>query len=149
METPGNKSLDIAGILELLPHRYPFIMVDRVLDYEENKYITGIKNVTINEPFFTGHFPGTPVMPGVLIIEGMAQIGAILAYKSMSEAIKNKLVYFAGIDKVRFRRIVCPGDQILFKVECLRMKAKLSKMIGKAYVDDQLAAEAELLATFS
>lgn len=148
-DTIGSKSLDIKEILELLPHRYPFVMVDRILDYEESKYITGIKNVTINEPFFAGHFPGEPVMPGVMILEGMAQMGALLAYKSMAETISDKLVYFAGIDKVRFRKMVRPGDQIVFRIECIRMKAKLSKMTGKAYVDDQIAAEAELLATFS
>jgi 3-hydroxyacyl-[acyl-carrier-protein] dehydratase len=144
----GNKSLDIKDILDILPHRYPFVMVDRILDYEESKYITGIKNVTINEPFFAGHFPGEPVMPGVMILEGMAQIGALLAYKTMADKIADKLVYFAGIDKVRFRKMVRPGDQIVFRIECIRMKAKLSKMTGKAYVDDQLAAEAELMATF-
>ncbi len=148
MNVPGNNSLDIKGILEILPHRYPFVMVDRILDYEEKKYITGIKNVTINEPYFIGHFPGEPVMPGVMILEGMAQIGALLAYKSMPETINEKLVYFAGIDKVRFRKMVRPGDQVFFRVECIKMKSKLSKMTGKAYVDDQLAAEAELMATF-
>ena len=144
----GNKSLNIKDILDILPHRYPFVMVDRILDYEESKYITGIKNVTINKPFFAGHFPGEPVMPGVMILEGMAQIGALLAYKTMADKIADKLVYFAGIDKVRFRKMVRPGDQIFFRIECIRMKAKLSKMTGKAYVDDQLAAEAELMATF-
>lgn len=149
METPVKKSLDIKEILEILPHRYPFVMVDRIIDYEEGKFITGIKNVTINEPFFTGHFPGEPVMPGVLILEGMAQIGALLAYKSMPEAGKNKLVYFAGVDKVRFRKMVHPGDQIFFKLEVIRMKPKLSKMSAKAYVDDQVAAQAELMAAFA
>ena len=148
MDETRSKSLDIKEILDILPHRYPFVMVDRILDYEESKYITGIKNVTINEPFFAGHFPGEPVMPGVMILEGMAQIGALLAYKSMADAIGDKLVYFAGIDKVRFRKMVHPGDQIVFRIECIRMKPKLSKMTGKAYVDDQLAAEAELMATF-
>ena len=143
-----SKSLGIKEILEILPHRYPFVMVDRILDYEKSKYITGIKNVTINEPFFAGHFPGEPIMPGVLILEGMAQMGALLAYKSLADIIADKLVYFAGIDKVRFRKMVRPGDQIVFKIECIRMKPKLSKMAGKAYVDDQLAAEAELMATF-
>jgi len=146
---PGSKSLDIKEILKILPHRYPFVMVDRILDYEESKYITGIKNVTINEPFFAGHFPGEPVMPGVMILEGMAQMGALLAYKSMADIIADKLVYFAGIDKVRFRKMVRPGDQIVFRIECIRMKPKLSKMTGKAYVDDQIAAEAELMATFA
>ena len=148
MDTPDSKSLDIKGILDILPHRYPFVMVDRILDFEEEKYITGIKNVTMNEPYFVGHFPGEPVMPGVMILEGMAQIGALLAYKSMPDAIGDKLVYFAGLDNVRFRKMVRPGDQIFFRIECIRMKAKLSKMSGRAYVDDQLAAEADLMATF-
>jgi len=148
MEASGGNSLNIKEILEILPHRYPFVMVDRILEYAERQFITGIKNVSINESFFMGHFPGEPVMPGVLILEGMAQIGALLAYKSMPEAIGNKLVYFAGIDKVRFRKMVRPGDQLLFRVECIKMKPKLSKMSARAYVDDQLAAEAELMATF-
>lgn len=148
MDAPGSNSLDIKGILEILPHRYPFVMVDRILDFEEGKFITGIKNVTINEPFFIGHFPGEPVMPGVMILEGMAQIGALLAYKSIPEMINNKLVYFTGADKVRFRKMVKPGDQIFFMIECIRMKQKLSKMSARAYVDDQLVAEAELMATF-
>lgn len=148
MDSPGNNTLDIKQIMQILPHRYPFLMVDRIVDFEEAKYITGIKNVTINEPFFPGHFPGEPVMPGVMILEGMAQVGALLAYKSMTEHIGGKLVYFAGIDKVRFRKMVKPGDQIFFKVECVKMKPKVSKMAGKAYVDDQLAVEAELMAAF-
>ena len=141
-------SIDINGILKILPHRYPFIMVDRILEYEQGKHITGLKNVTVNEPFFQGHFPGEPVMPGVLILEGMAQVGALLAYKSIPGSIGNKLVYFAGIDKVRFRKVVRPGDQVIFKLELIKMKAKLSKMSGKAYVDDQLVAEADLMASF-
>lgn len=148
MEASGANSLNIKEILEILPHRYPFVMVDRILEYAEGQFITGIKNVTINESFFMGHFPGEPVMPGVMILEGMAQIGALLAYKSMPEAISDKLVYFAGIDKVRFRKMVRPGDQLLFRVECIKMKPKLSKMSARAYVDDQLATEAELMATF-
>lgn len=148
MDEPANTLLDIKDILKILPHRYPFVMVDRILDYQVGEYITGIKNVTINESFFPGHFPGEPVMPGVMILEGMAQIGALLAYKTIPEAIGNKLVYFAGIDKVRFRKMVRPGDQIFFRIECIKMKSKLSKMSGKAFVDDQLAAEAELMATF-
>lgn len=148
METTNNCTLDIKQILEILPHRYPFIMVDRILDFVETKYITGIKNVTMNEQFFQGHFPGEPVMPGVLILEGLAQVGALLAYKSMTEEIGGKLVYFVGIDKVRFRKMVRPGDQLFFKVESIRMKPKLSKMSGKAYVDNELAVEAELMAVF-
>jgi 3-hydroxyacyl-[acyl-carrier-protein] dehydratase len=122
--------------------------VDRILEIEEGRHIVGLKNVTINEPFFQGHFPGEPVMPGVLILEGMAQVGALLAYRSIPEAIGTKLVYFAGLDGVRFRRVVRPGDQVIFRLEIIKLKAKLSKMSGKAYVDDQLVAEAELMASF-
>ncbi len=140
--------MDIKAILDLLPHRYPFVMVDRILELERGKCITGLKNVSMGEPFFQGHFPGEPVMPGVLILEGMAQAGAVLAYLS-TDSIDGKLVYFAGLDKVRFRKVVRPGDQLIFKLDMIRQKSKLTKMSGKAYVDDVLVAEAELLATFS
>ena len=140
--------IDIRGILGLLPHRYPFIMVDRILEVEGGKTITGLKNVSMGEPFFQGHFPGEPVMPGVLILEGMAQVGSILAYLSAPENIGDRLVYFAGLDKVRFRRVVRPGDQLIFKLKMIRLKTKIAKMTGRAYVDDQLATEAELMATF-
>lgn len=141
-------SMDIKDILAILPHRYPFVMVDRILELEVGKHIVGLKNVTINEPFFQGHFPGEPVMPGVLILEGMAQVGALLAYRSIPEAIGTKLVYFAGLDGVRFRKVVHPGDQVIYRLEIIKLKAKLSKMSGKAYVADQLVAEAELMASF-
>lgn len=141
--------IDIRGILELLPHRYPFILVDRVLEIDKGKSIVGLKNVSMGEPFFQGHFPGEPVMPGVLILEGMAQVGGLLAYLSAPDMIGEKLVYFAGLDKVRFRKIVRPGDQLIFKLDMIRQKTKLTKMSGKAYVNDELAAEAELLATFA
>ena len=101
-------SIDIKSILEILPHRYPFVMVDRILEFDEGKYITGLKNVTINELFFQGHFPGEPVMPGVMILEGMAQVGAILAYKSIPDSIGTKIFYLVGMDKVRFRKVVRP-----------------------------------------
>jgi 3-hydroxyacyl-[acyl-carrier-protein] dehydratase len=140
--------LDIKAILELLPHRYPFIMLDRVLDFERGKSITGLKNVSMNEPFFQGHFPNEPVMPGVLMLEGMAQTGGVLAYLS-DDNIAGKLFYFAGLDGVRFRRMVRPGDQIIYKLEMLKQKGKLTKMAGKAYVDGTLAVEAELMAAFS
>ncbi len=140
--------MDIKAILDLLPHRYPFVMVDRILDFERGKSITGLKNVSMGEPFFQGHFPDEPVMPGVLILEGMAQVGAVLAYLS-TESIEGKLVYFAGLDKVRFRKVVRPGDQLIFKLELTKQKSKLTKMSGKAYVDDVLVTEADLLATFS
>ena len=147
-ENGAQPSMDIKDILAILPHRYPFVMVDRILEIEEGRHIVGLKNVTINEPFFQGHFPGEPVMPGVLILEGMAQVGALLAYRSIPESIGSKLVYFAGLDAVRFRKVVRPGDQVIFRLEIIKLKAKLSKMAGKAYVDDQLVAEAELMASF-
>jgi len=140
--------MDIKAILDLLPHRYPFILVDRILELEREKSITGLKNVSMGEPFFQGHFPGEPVMPGVLILEGMAQVGAVLAYLS-TEPVEGQLVYFAGLDKVRFRKVVRPGDQIIFRLELVRHKRKLFKMVGKAYVDDVLVTEAELMAAFS
>ncbi|MDU9049038.1 MAG: 3-hydroxyacyl-ACP dehydratase FabZ [Candidatus Electrothrix sp. Rat3] len=140
--------MGIKEILDLLPHRYPFIMLDRVLEFEPDKTITGVKNVSMGEPFFQGHFPGEPVMPGVLILEGMAQAGAVLAYLS-TEDIAGKLVYFAGMDKVRFRKVVRPGDQLIYKVEMVRRKSKLIKVQCRAYVDDALVTEAEQLATFS
>ena len=140
--------MDIKAILDLLPHRYPFIMVDRVLEFERGKTITALKNVTMGEPFFQGHFPGEPVMPGVLILEGMAQAGSVLAYLS-TDTIEGKLVFFAGLDNVRFRKVVLPGDQLIFKLELTRQKSKVTKMKGKAYVDDVLVTEADLMAFYS
>ncbi len=140
--------MDIKSILDLLPHRYPFIMVDRILDFEAGKTITGLKNVSMGEPFFQGHFPGEPVMPGVLILEGMAQVATVLAYLSL-DAVQGKLVYFAGMDNVRFRKVVYPGDQLIFQLELTRQKRNIIKMIGKAYVDDVLVTEAGLMAAFS
>jgi len=140
--------MDIKAILDLLPHRYPFIMVDRVLELERGKTITALKNVTMGEPFFQGHFPGEPVMPGVLILEGLAQAGAVLAYMS-TDSIDGKLVFFAGLDNVRFRKVVRPGDQLIFKLELTRQKSKVTKMSGKAYVDDVLVTEADLMAFYS
>ncbi len=141
-------NIDIHEVLRVLPHRYPFVMVDRILSVVPNKSVTGIKNVTINEPFFQGHFPGKPVMPGVLILEGMAQTGGIMAYYSAPENIGNKVLYFAGIDKARFRKPVIPGDQIVFKLEVARHKRGILVMNGEARVDDKLVAEAELMASF-
>lgn len=140
--------IDIKGIMEILPHRYPFLLVDRIVALEKGKSLTAIKNVTMNEPFFQGHFPGEPVMPGVLILEAMAQAGGILACLSDREMI-GRLVYFAGVDKARFRRVVRPGDQLVLQLEMIRQKGKVTKMNGKAYVDDQLATEAELMASFA
>ena len=139
---------DIQGIMELLPHRYPFLLVDRVIKLTPNDRIVALKNVTINEPFFQGHFPGKPVMPGVLIIEAMAQVGGILAYQTAPPDKRNRLIYFMGMDKVRFRKMVLPGDQIIFEAKILKFRSKVAKMSGTAMVDDQLVAEAELLASF-
>ncbi|MFH1019922.1 MAG: 3-hydroxyacyl-ACP dehydratase FabZ [Pseudomonadota bacterium] len=142
-------SLDIEGILKLLPHRYPFILVDRILEVAAGKSIVGLKNVTINEPFFQGHFPARPIMPGVLVLEGMAQVGGLLAFLSHPDMVGEKLIYFAGIDGVRFRQTVVPGDQIIFKLSLLKQKGKIWKMDGKAFVDNKLVAEATLMAAFS
>jgi 3-hydroxyacyl-[acyl-carrier-protein] dehydratase len=141
-------NIDILEILRLLPHRYPFVMVDRILSLVPEKSVTGIKNVTMNEPFFQGHFPERPVMPGVLILEGMAQTGGVMAYYSLPENIGNKLLYFAGIDKARFRKPVIPGDQIVFNMEVIKHKRGILVMKGAANVDGKLVAEAELMASF-
>jgi beta-hydroxyacyl-ACP dehydratase FabZ len=137
---------DIRKIMEFLPHRYPFILVDRIVEMVPNERIVGLKNVTINEPFFQGHFPGAPVMPGVLMVEAMAQTGAVLAISSLPAEEHGKLMYFMGIDKVRFRKPVAPGDQVLMEVEIIRRRGKTLKMSGNARVDHDLVAEAELLA---
>jgi 3-hydroxyacyl-[acyl-carrier-protein] dehydratase len=142
-------NIDIVEILKLLPHRYPFVMVDRILSLELGKEIVGLKNVTINEPFFQGHFPARPIMPGVLILEGMAQVGGIMAYYANQEAIGNKLLFFAGIDKARFRRPVVPGDQLIFTLELVKQKKSIMIMSAKATVDDQIVAQAELMASFT
>ncbi len=147
-ETKLPGEMDIQAILKLLPHRYPFVMVDRITRIDPGKEIEGLKNVTINEPFFQGHFPQQPVMPGVMILEGMAQVGGVLGFQSQTEMIGEKLLYFAGINNARFRKPVVPGDQVVFKLKLLKMKRGIMVMEGKAYVDDQLVAEAELMASF-
>ncbi len=139
---------DISSIMKFLPHRYPFILIDRVLRLEPGNEIVALKNVTINEPFFQGHFPQRPIMPGVLIVEAMAQAGGVLAYESMVPEERGAAVYFMGLDKVRFRKPVVPGDQLIFTVRVLRSRGKVIKAAGVATVEDQKVAEAELIASF-
>jgi UDP-3-O-[3-hydroxymyristoyl] N-acetylglucosamine deacetylase/3-hydroxyacyl-[acyl-carrier-protein] dehydratase len=137
---------DINVIQKIMPHRYPFLLVDRILKLEDKKRVVGIKNVTINEPFFVGHFPGHPIMPAVLIIEAMAQVGGILLLSSVDTPEKY-LVYFVTIDKAKFRKPVVPGDQIRFELEMVSLRKRFCKMRGVAYVDGQVVAEAELLSS--
>lgn len=137
---------DIDLIQKILPHRYPFLLVDRILELEDGKRVVGIKNVTMNEPFFTGHFPGHPIMPAVLIIEAMAQAGGLMLLNSVDNPA-NYLLYFTRIDKARFRKPVVPGDQLRFELELLAVKMRVCKMQGRAYVGDDLVAEAELFAS--
>lgn len=140
--------MDIHEILEYLPHRYPFLLIDRVLSYEPGKDIVALKNVSINEPFFTGHFPHHPVMPGVLVIEAMAQAAAILTFKTLGTRPDDKSVYyFAGIDGARFKKPVSAGDQLIFKVSVLRTMRGVWKFAAAAEVDGQVVAEAELMCT--
>jgi beta-hydroxyacyl-ACP dehydratase FabZ len=137
-------------IIRILPHRYPFLLVDRITELEPGKRVVGLKNVTANEPFFQGHFPGNPIMPGVLIVEAMAQVGGILARLSVPESLETVAgdkVFFMSIDKVKFRKPVVPGDQLVFEIEPLRAGTKVWKMAGKATVEGRLVAEAELMAT--
>ena len=138
---------DIQKILEIMPHRYPILLVDRVLDYEPEKKIIAIKNVTFNEPFFQGHFPGVPIMPGVLIVEAMAQAGGVLYLLSIPSDVKDYIMYFMAMDKVRFRKPVTPGDQLILEVEILRKRSNALKLGATASVDGNLVAEAELMAT--
>src|SRR2546429_9345587 len=135
--------LDSEGIRKLLPHRYPFLVVDRVIELQPREKIVGIKQVSINEPFFQGHFPGAPVMPGVLVIEALAQCGAILALREI-ENRDRKLVLFTGIKEARFRRPVVPGDTLILEVTALRVGSRIQRMHGEAKVDGQLCADAEL-----
>lgn len=131
----------ITEIMNLLPHRYPFLLVDRITELEPDRRIVGLKNVTVNEPFFQGHFPGMPVMPGVLIIECMAQVAGVMIYRNMPERSK-KLVFFTGIERARFRRPVIPGDQLRVEMELLNRRNNFGKLRGLATVDGKLAAEA-------
>lgn len=143
-----NNPIDIKRILDLLPHRYPFLLVDRVLDCEPKKKISMLKNVTINEPFFQGHFPGAPIMPGVLIVEALAQAGGVLFMSDREKISDTTLMFFMGLDKVKFRKPVVPGDQLILEVEIIKQRAKVIKLAGIAKVDGQIVAEAELMATF-
>jgi beta-hydroxyacyl-ACP dehydratase FabZ len=141
--------LTYSDIIKILPHRPPFLLVDMITELELGERVVGIKNVTINEPFFEGHFPGNPIMPGVLVIEAMAQVGGILARLSEPESMKlggNKAIYFAAMDKVKFRKPVAPGDQIIFELIAMRKGTKIWKMKGRAMVKKELVAEAELVA---
>lgn len=139
--TDPNPKWDIEWILSVLPHRYPILLVDRVLEIEPQKRIVAIKNVTFNEPVFNGHFPGRPVFPGVLLIEGMAQAGGLLLLQDVPDRSK-KLIYFAGIEQAKFRRPVVPGDQMRYELEVLRLRSTFSKLAGRVTVDGQLCAEA-------
>ena len=136
--------MDIQQIMDFLPHRYPFLLIDRVLEMEEDKRIVALKNVSINEPFFIGHFPGVPVMPGVLMIEAMAQAGGVLLFSSL-EAKESHIAVLLGVDKCRFRKPVRPGDQLVIEVNVLRLKSRVGKMAGKTMVDGEVAAEAEII----
>ena len=139
-------TLTIDNIMDRLPHRYPLLLVDRVLDFVPEQSIRALKNVTVNEPHFMGHFPNHPVMPGVLIVEAMAQVGGILAFQSAPQD-QEFLVYFTGIDEVRFRKPVRPGDQLIFELTCLRRRGFVWKFKGEAFVDGTLVCEGTLMAT--
>ena len=142
-------TIDIHRIREILPHRYPFLLVDRVLDYELEKTLTAIKNVTINEPFFGGHFPDRPVFPGVLILEALAQASALLAsHSAEAQAVENVILLFAGVDKARFKRPVEPGDQLMLQVEQTNYKSRVWKYSTRATVEGKLAASAEVMFTY-
>ena len=140
--------LDINEILTILPHRYPFLLVDRILELEPGKRVVGIKNVTVNEPFFPGHFPSYPVMPGVLIIEALAQTGAVLGILSFEEHERDKITYFTGIDNARFRKPVIPGDQLRMELNTTMRRRGIWGFSAKAFVGDKLVTEADLMATF-
>lgn len=141
--------MDINDIMKILPHRYPFLMVDRIVELEHGKRCVGIKNVTINEPFFQGHFPGHPVMPGVLIVEAMAQVAGIMAYLASDESTRKKVSYFISIDSARFRKPVIPGDQLRIVIETTLNRRGIWGVDGKVYVGETLVTEAALKATFA
>jgi beta-hydroxyacyl-ACP dehydratase FabZ len=140
--------LDILAIMQRLPHRYPFLLIDRIVRFVPGEEIVALKNVTMNELFFQGHFPAKPVMPGVLIIEALAQAGGILAAEIRGAEKQGEIIYFMGMDAVRFRKPVVPGDQLMLEARVLKMRSRVAKMAGRALVDGQLVAEAELMASF-
>ena len=140
--------LDILAIMQRLPHRYPFLLIDRIVRFVPGEEIVALKNVTMNETFFQGHFPAKPVMPGVLIIEALAQAGGILAAEIRGPEKQGDIIYFMGMDAVRFRKPVVPGDQLMLEARVLKMRSRVAKMAGRALVDGQLVAEAELMASF-
>ncbi len=142
MNEAETSEIDIARIMEMIPHRYPFLMIDKVVDVIADKSAVGIKNVTVNEPFFQGHFPSQPIMPGVLIIEAMAQTSAILVVKTLGEEAEGKLVYFMAVDSARFRKPIVPGDRVHIHVEKVRNRGNVWKFKGEAKVDGTLMAEA-------
>lgn len=139
---------DIRSILQYLPHRYPFLLVDRVVEFVKDTRIKALKNVTINEPFFQGHFPDMPIMPGVLIVEAMGQAGGVLVIESQPPEHQGKPIFFMGFDSVRFRKPVIPGDQLILELEMLKKRSKVVKMASVAKVDGQVVAEAQLMATY-
>lgn len=141
--------MDINAIMKILPHRFPFLLVDRIIELEPGKRCVGIKNVTINEPFFPGHFPGHPVMPGVLILESMAQVAGIMAYLASDDETKKKVSYFMGIDNAKFRKPVMPGDQLTIEIATTFNRRGIWGVDGKAFVDGKLVTEASLKATFA
>ncbi|SON50312.1 (3R)-hydroxymyristol acyl carrier protein dehydratase [Vibrio tapetis subsp. tapetis] len=142
--TTETKTMNITEIQELLPHRYPFLMIDRVTDFEEGKYLVGLKNVSVNEPQFTGHFPKLPVFPGVLILEAMAQATGLLAFRTFGAPAENELYYFASIDKAKFRKPVMPGDQLVIEVEFIKERRGIALFNGVAKVDGDVVCSAEL-----
>ena len=148
MEQP-TMPMDVNAIMKILPHRYPFLLVDRIVELEHGKRCVGIKNVSINEPFFPGHFPGHPVMPGVLIVETMAQVAGIMAYLASDEETRKKVSYFMAIDSAKFRKPVMPGDQLQIEITTTMNRRGIWGVDGKAFVDGKLVTEASLKATFA
>lgn len=143
--TSDNSALDIAEILHLLPHRYPFLLVDRVLELEKGRFLRAVKNISFNEPFFQGHFPGKPIFPGVLILEAMAQATGILAFKSRGKLGSDELYYFAAIDHARFKRPVLPGDQMILDVEFIKERRGVARFKGIASIEGKVACEASMM----